>query len=165
MQGVDVDPSFVVDNVLYDMELLSNGSMSTLEERIGNNPYLVHFLAHAKEIAPDGKRIRMVGLTRNKKRVSFQLLRSEFKDIKSNYLDGSEANMETFVGLLTMADMDKGMLRLTTPNSSPLKIRVKEGLEDIARNYFGKNVKATGAFSGTIFVMSSIDPTDETDNV
>lgn len=160
IKGVEVDPSSIVEDVISDLGLLSNGLFDTLEKRIGDNPYLVHFMAHAKEIAPDGKRIKMVGLTRNENRISFQLPRSKIKKLTSHSIHDSEDGMQTISGLLTQANIDNVSLGLRLEGGKLITLKVKEGLEDIVRNYFGKKVEATGVFSGKAFIMSSVDPVE-----
>lgn len=158
--GIGVDPSFIVEEVIYDMELLSKGYFDSVEKRIGDNPYLVHFMAHAKEVAPDGKRIKMVGLTRNEKMVSFQLPRSEIKKMMSRSSLTNETSIQTIAGLLTQANIDKDSIGLRLEGNKLIQLKVREGLEDIVRNYFGKKVEATGIFSGKVFIINSVDPVE-----
>ena len=53
----------VVDEFLDIMEFVNNVKAVDIQERIPDPAYLRHFLKLAKNIAPDGERIRQVGFT------------------------------------------------------------------------------------------------------
>lgn len=161
IEGVDVNPSRLIDEFITDMKILSEGDIQTLEKKMGNNPYLVHFLAHAKEIAPDGKRVRMVGLSRNDRKIAFMLPRAEFKTFFSSTNDPVEGGVTSLRGALNQADKDKGFVGLIVDGRDKVKIKVREGLEDIVRSHFGKIVDVTGYYSKKFFMMDSIDPVEE----
>jgi hypothetical protein len=56
------DPNAILDEVVTNLRLFDEQNERALEDRLGGD-YLKNFLAQAKRLAPDGKRITQVGLT------------------------------------------------------------------------------------------------------
>lgn len=160
--GLTVDPSVVIDDFLENMDFLSHGNLDELQNRIGDDSYLVNFMAHAKEIAPDGKRIRMVGFSRGTRKVDFSISRKNVNKLRSSS-DDSESKVTTLRGTLVQADMDRASIGLKIESEKQARrLKVDKGLEDIVRSYFGKEIEATGVQKKTFFELQDIDPvTDE----
>lgn len=62
LPGMDLGQE-VIDELFDCFDLLKSLALDALRERIGNDAYFRNFIALVRTIAPDGKNIRMVGLT------------------------------------------------------------------------------------------------------
>ncbi len=152
----------IIDETLNCLELVNNNQQEELKHRIPNPDYYTNFLSLAKEIAPDGKNLSLVGFTSFKngqeRKVEFKRLRSNISmhtqeevgtitpKISTNNELGSE---KIFTGIMKEANVTKrGKSELEafkledsdTGKDSEL-IFIPDSMNDIVQNYWKANVK------------------------
>ncbi len=145
----------VIDEVLISLNLAAQGSIEALRERFLSThdhdqaqAYLRNFLSHARRIAPDGHRLRQVGIRSRSHQV---VLNEETPHILRQALDiamAPEATEEqltpiTVEGELVQADKDAHTVSLKAEDKR-YTFEVREGLEDMVRAYFGERVQVRG---------------------
>lgn len=140
-QGTRPGVQDIVDDVMQNMDRLNSGDFDSLEESISDKSYLTNFIAHAKIIAPDGDRVRSVGLSTGKKSLLLNLTKKKINDYILNDGESTDAfdkgERGTITGYLDIADRKKNVFILTDLNGVPHTTQVQSGLEDLAREYFG----------------------------
>jgi len=141
-----VDAKRVIDEVLDTVRLIQEGHENLLEKRIPDPAYRRHFMLHARELAPDGERIRTVGLTSQGNKVAFRRSRSELTGLSAT--QGSDMSDRlgpiTVVGTLDEARKRKNSIVLRTENNEEYWVKVLDGMEDIVRSNFARNVTVIG---------------------
>jgi hypothetical protein len=136
----------VIDEVLDSVRLIQDGHEDLLKAKIQDPAYLRHFLMHARELAPDGERIRTVGLTSQGNRVAFRRNRSELTGLSATQGGDTPEGVGPIkvVGTLDEARKSKNSIVLRTEDNEEYWVQVLDGMEDIVRSNFARNVTVIG---------------------
>lgn len=160
----------IVDDIATNLSLANQGNMTALQERIKDTSYFENFVSLAKEFAPDGDEVNLVGITymKNGKEEPVQLTRQK-KDYKAiisemqllcEVVNGeqidTEASIEPIQGVLSAADSTTEKVVLLA-DKTKFNVNVPDGLTDIVRKYFDETVTVTVRKEGTKRTLLSID--------
>lgn len=158
IEGVESRTSALIDDVVTNLKLVNQGDYETLKQRIKDEKYLLNFVSHAKEFAPDGKDVSLVGITYMKNgeevQVPLQRVQNEYvafeeqlarESIKKSLIKKitiPETEIEnTLEGTFSAADASEQNFKITIGNRK-FEINVPDGLSDIVRKYFDEVVSA-----------------------
>ncbi|MDR2605176.1 MAG: hypothetical protein LBC55_07485 [Desulfovibrio sp.] len=161
------DPQDVLNDVVTNIDCIASGDFETLQKNIPDESYLVNFIAAVKEIAPDGKIVKTVGLSTKTKHVTFSAGQSEIKRAARAAVPalGSTPRQypEKLTGYLDIVDRKNGTLALTSDEGNVYKAEVKSGLEEVARKYFGSLVEVEYTKKRRTIILSDISALEETE--
>lgn len=141
----------LIEDIATNLALVNNGEVEELKKRIKEQAYLENFVSLAKEFAPDGERVNLVGLTFKKDGndvpVQLRTPKGKYRDVVS--VVSSEVSeekrkeehsvRETLVGTLYSANSQSDFVRIQVGGRA-IKIKVPEGLAEIVRKYFDTEV-------------------------
>ena len=163
----------LIEDIATNLSLVNNGDISTLRTRITDQSYLENFISLAKEFAPDGERINLVGLTFKKgnQEIPMELKtpKKQYRGIVAAIDENSEGGetirqtvMKTLMGTLYAADSTSNIVRLQA-NAKKISISVPDGLTEIVRKYFDTEVSAMVSYDkrNKTYRLVSIDPRGE----
>lgn len=150
----------IIEHILDSVELVNNSSIDKLRKKFEDNEeeYFDHILTSIKNLAPDGKKVKMIGLKGNEevngKEVKFT---RPHKDIKFEAFDlkkqkeqekeqrEKEGSSVVLVGILDFARSKKNEIAITDRNGKEHFIKVSEGrLAAIVKSNYEDEVKITG---------------------
>jgi hypothetical protein len=149
--------SDTIDEMLSSVNAVFNGKNEEIEQRIPNISYRRNLLGLAKELAPDGDRVKLVGFTvlRNNEERTFPLSKTQ-DEIKGSIavlpepesVNGEEDGIQELTGILKMADETQktGKIKLVGASKS-YKISVPEGLGDVVKLHWGEEVSVQVALN------------------
>ena len=160
----------LVDDIATNLSLANAGDLTSLQDRIKDPSYFENFVSLAKEFAPDGDDVILVGITYMKdgKELPIQLTRQkrEFKPIIDevhsicNVIRGEQIKAETrtdqITGTLSAADSTAEKL-IILADKAKINVSVPDGLTDIVRKYFDETVTVTVRQEGEKRTLLSID--------
>ena len=160
----------LVDDIATNLSLANSGDLKALQDRIKDASYFENFVSLAKEFAPDGEDVNLVGITYMKdgKELPIQLTRQkrEFKpvidEVRSicDVIKGEQTKAETKIiqisGTLSAADSTTEKLILLG-DKTKVNVSVPDGLTDIVRKYFDEMVTVTVRQEGEKRTLISID--------
>lgn len=164
----------LIEDIAINLTLANNGDVPALKERIKDKAYLENFVGLAKEFAPDGERVSLVGLTFNKagKEVPVQLTtpKVKYREVVT-YLAGETTSekertdnivRETLLGTLFAADSNSDEVKLQVEGKRH-KIMVPEGLTEIVRKYFDTEVTVLVDYDKAkdTYRLISVDPKED----
>jgi hypothetical protein len=159
------EPNIVLNDIIKNIDLMTSGDFATLQKNIPDESYLVNFIAAAKEIAPDGTTIRTVGLATKNKKISFNVGKVELKQYTEEAIPSLVATKKDYPdilrGYLDIADRKRGTLTLTDEEGKEYRTKVKSGLEEVARKYFGSFVEVEYSKKGSSIVLTDIQSLEE----
>jgi hypothetical protein len=164
-----MEPREVVTEVLDCLSLLNEGKENVLEQRIGDEAYFRNFVALAKQIAPDGTAIRLVGFTAGdglarEQRVEFKRLAKSIVPSKPGHTDAATT---TYQGRLLFADhrpQRQSVIQIVEDGGNRIKIRVPESMmADIVRPMWGRKVIVTCLANNDRRTLIDIDPISDDD--
>ena len=145
----------LIDEVMTCLTLFQEGRDDELRRRIPDTPYFNNFTAIAKQIAPDGEDVTLVGFTteRHGSRSTLQLTRTG----SHRAVQRSRSPLSGYVevtGKLLFADErgGKNLIRLVDENEIEYKVTVPAGMmSDIVKPLWEDVVTVTGErYRGTI---------------
>jgi len=157
----------VIDDIFEGLKILIHSGAEALREFIPDEAYLRNFVAIATKIAPDGKKIKTVGLTatRNNReeRLLIDIPRTQL--ILPPSIDELENKIGEYVevvGTLQFADSTqatKGSIRVKSEEGIK-RINVPLGMmTDIVKPMYGEKVFITGTLQkGGEILLSNIEP-------
>ena len=153
---------------MHLMELVNDSQIEAIQERIPNPAYQRNFLALAKKIAPDGKRINQVGFTvvrlGEQRSVAFTRPAADIK--QGAITQKSEPDPvipQPLIGMLLGADAtraDGDRIKVVGDNGKTHELRVREGLGDIVRPMWDTKVEVTWSRESNNVFLEDIDPAD-----
>lgn len=161
----------IINEVIDNLQLINESKVAELKSKIEDKTYYRNFLALAKKLAPDGKKIKMVGLTvlRNKKehkiaytKTQADIHASAIKPIEEEEKEAAEKmkRIET-IGVLSFADAKQQKIKITESTGTIYTVKVPEGLlADIVKPYWEDTVIVTGTLSGKIIMLEDINPVE-----
>lgn len=141
----------LIEDIATNLSLVNNGEVEELKKRIKEQAYLENFVSLAKEFAPDGERVNLVGLTFRKDGndvpVQLRTPKGKYREVVS--VVSSEVSeekkkeehsvRETLVGTLYSANSQSDLVQIRVGGRA-IKIKVPEGLTEIVRKYFDTEV-------------------------
>jgi hypothetical protein len=141
-------PDQVITELLEGIRLVEAEDIDGLRERIRDDSYFRHFVAQAKTIAPDGKRIKLVGLTSPSAKVGLTRTQDELAKYMSVVMTAPAPPVpvvtgSTLVGVLNQASLPDDKVGLVTPDKQQHTLVVREGMGDMVRAYFDREVEVT----------------------
>jgi hypothetical protein len=162
-------PERVVDELLDLLELFGAAEISALKSKIKDEAYLRNFVSLAKSLAPDGRQVRMVGLTSvrqgGQRRVFLSRNRSNIPE--HELLPAAAAHQREWIkvqGTLSFADEIKSHheIRIVDDRERPHRVVVPEGMmNDIVRPMWGREVIIQGWLEGKLIHLEEIEPASE----
>ena len=164
----------IIEDIATNLSLVNKGDLSGLKGRIKDQSYLENFVSLAKEFAPDGERVNLVGLTFYKEGREFPVQlttpKAKYRDFVSSITDedGSQPQGEESItkqlltGVLFAADSQSFDVHLQI-REKRVKISVPEGLTEIVRKYFDTEVSVMVAHnrSDDTYKLLSLDAREE----
>ncbi|MEA2586963.1 MAG: hypothetical protein QOF33_5048 [Thermomicrobiales bacterium] len=153
----------VIDQVMEGMTDVEAQNYDHLKTRIGDESYFVNFVTLAKQLAPDGDRITMVGLTSTKSEVSFTKTKQQLTTpILVEEISRRVDAPTSYVGVLDEAvARNSGRIGLTTEDHGIVRLRVTEGMDDMVRSYFNRKVRVLAMPRGKSNILLEINDVDE----
>lgn len=155
----------IIEDLIENISLVNKGEFNKLKDKIEDDTYLKNFISLAKELAPDGEEINLVGLTiiknNESKEVQFTRLRNE---IAVDFFEESENKEDKnepieLVGRLFAANEEQSNIRLRIDNDGHYSITVPDGLSDIVKKYWGEQVKVKGKIvKPRVIKLIDLDP-------
>ena len=168
-----IEPAEVVDEILNCLELFEGEKQEELKSRFEEEEYHDNFVGLAKQMAPDGEDIQLVGFNRIKdgKERPVALRKNRKKIQKENKLDTSSNNVTTnevtLVGTLMHANTPIkgkfGSVKLFCPKTqNTYNIAVPISLmKDIVQPFYEENVIIQGHKKGKKIFLDEIAPSQE----
>lgn len=162
-----LDPIEVIDEVLNCLQLFNQSAQKQLREKIPQPAYYRNFVGLAKNIAPDGSEVTLIGFTtvRNgvKQTVDLTHPRDEIElpleavsDVDSN----KEIERITITGRLLFADATHEAvqtIRVIDQNGKSRNVIVQEGMmSDIVKPLWEELVTVSGFYRGKAIVLEDI---------
>ena len=136
----EATPERVIYEIISGMDLINNKKETELESIINNRFYYKNFLATARDLLPDGKKVKLVGFTSSNQKVGVTRTKENILDTLNN-LQEVEKKTESrlFVsieGTLNFADSRKNDIAgLTSKENKYYRINIAEGFDDVIRSY------------------------------
>ena len=146
-QALFVSSEQVVDEVVVGAELVKEQRFDQLLLRIGERGYFDSFVSSAQILVPDGDRVKIVGLTSAKRQVSFTESFSEMDyfpvpPVQAMSRELVSAFRTTLNGILDEASVrGTEQVGLSADNGTAYTFWVREGVDDLVRNYFNRRVQ------------------------
>jgi hypothetical protein len=156
----------VVDEIIECFNLLNSGREEELKNKIPNETYFENFVGLAKRIAPDGEKVKMVGLTKMRNgeevRVAFTRRQEQIVSTTRSKDDDYEkmGALVSVQGRLLLADAREatGKIQLIDENGGKYDIVVPEGMmDDIVKPLWDEVVVVTGIKAGKKIRLQGID--------
>ena len=162
LSGV-LDTSQVIDEFMDFMELLNRSRMDELRERISDEAYYRNFVGLAKKMAPDGDRVRQVGLTSTRptgeRYVEVTRPKPEFT-VPPSTSDTARLEHVTVTGSLRFADATHGeraTIKIVEEGGESHDVRVPEGMmNDIVKPMWDSTVTVSGRREGRYILLDDI---------
>lgn len=167
-------PSKILKDIIDNIRLVSNGEENIVKQQFDNDDYSTHFISQAKEFLPDGEHVKNIGFINNSENDSFTIKRTK-KEVNSSLQEnkltdiGQQQNNKTdtinnYRGYLRISDGVDGFFSLIqdNDNTTPIKIYVREALEELVKKYFGDLVEVTCTKKGRKLYLDDITPVTET---
>lgn len=156
----------VVTDLVQNLNYVNEGAVDKLKGRIADPGYFRNFWALSKELAPDGEKVKLVGLTiirdGKEQRTALTRTRREYVMTTIDDLEAKAASKEhqiTVVGRLSGADSDSLKIKITTKSKNQkFNVAVPEGLGDIVRKHFEQEVRIVGMQSGKTIRLKDLQP-------
>jgi hypothetical protein len=144
--------SEIVDELLGCLELFNKLDQKTLRTRITNPAYYLNFVGLARNLAPDGEAVKLVGFTTSRVGKTVEVaLTTQQRQVPQELLVRTTAGRTTTVrikGRLSFADAlgEKHQIKLSGTKQI---VHVPEGMmDDIVRPMWGAEVLVTGKSDG-----------------
>jgi len=168
--GLQIQAADVIAEVITCFELIQEES-DQLEDRFGDVNYYQNFLALAKQMAPDGEHIKVLGLSalRNgeERTVGLRKTKKEiFPEVhvalESDSAGNGKQNMIILEGVLKVADSltiknATGQVKLVDDNGVSHTVRVPIAqMQDIVQPYFDESVRIIGYKKGRLLYLAEI---------
>lgn len=157
----------IIDDIIDSLELVNDKKEAQLKEKIKDDAYFRNFVGLARELAPDGENINLVGLTAKRKKkektVAFMRVKQDISHgpfmEKEPDSPESESKIVEIKGNLDFADAAKNKIKLTTEDNKRWNVIVPDGLGDIVKPYWEEDVIVRGVEKekNKTLVLNSID--------
>ncbi|MEN9918014.1 MAG: hypothetical protein RL662_450 [Bacteroidota bacterium] len=140
----------IIEDITKNIGLLNDNKIGDIKENIRDDSYFSNFMSLTKELAPDGDKIDLFGITSISGGVQQKTLLTSSKEaiseiIKINVLTTKEEteNLPAVVseeGILKAANANKNTVQILISNKKPITLKVPDGLNDIVKKYWDENV-------------------------
>lgn len=166
MGAGSLDTTRIIDEFMDLMKLVQDARIEQLRERIPQPAYLRNFLSLARNLAPDGRRIRQVGFTTttNTGRRSVSVITPASKLPLPKLAEPSTAEAEPVEihGILRFADsIRRNQIKIIDRQDRSHTIDVPDGMmNDIVRPLWDLSVTVTGLRKGKSIVLEDIQTTE-----
>ncbi|MCU0499944.1 MAG: hypothetical protein MUF87_21545 [Anaerolineae bacterium] len=165
------DRQRIIDEVIFNLSLLNENKIEALRSAIPEKAYFESFLGFAKNMAPDGDHVRMVGVTALRKgeevSVGLSVINKNIKlvmeeDIETSNTDEAKETVQ-IIGYLMVGNAIKNKIQVVDGSNKKHTIEVSEAIaEDVVRPYFGRSVIIDAVrVNGKKLMFRDINP-DET---
>ena len=160
-------PKDIIEDVFDCMDFIAQGDINSLKQRIPDQSYFKNFLALTKKIAPDGKKIRVIGFTKQgssgERRVALTRKRNQIDTETDNIKRDSD--FIDIRGKLLSADATKkniGTVVVIDQELIPHHIVVPRGMmSDIVKPMFEEYVHVIACRKKSRIVLVDIEPGQE----
>jgi hypothetical protein len=142
-----------IDEAIKCIEVINTGDFEKLSEIINDRTYLTNFLGIAKQIAPDGDKVKTVGITTIRNNVERHTpILSKKREINIDHLEekseikkGTEiVEIKGFLEYANSTSKSKNSIKIIDEKEIQHPVEVPEGLmNDIVRPFYGKYVCVT----------------------
>ena len=170
-QPKTVEPETVIDEVMECFEILESGKPELLKERIDDENYYESFVGLAKQIAPDGDAVKLVGFKSLKNGEERPIaLRKSREQLRGNVhltavAEDEKAVRESLKGTLMYASTPLRRSKLGTvkliqsETGTPFLIKVPIALmKDVVQPYYEERVAVTVYQKGKKLFLDEIVP-------
>jgi hypothetical protein len=155
----------VLDELLTCLELFEAANDEELRHRIPDEPYYVNFVGLARQLAPDGEDVRLVGFTANRNGEQKKVALTRTRDTvslrpQSPSLEDTGEQVVSVSGTLKYADNTKrtGRIRLVSSDGKTYNVVVPEGMmDDIVRPLWNDEVEVVGVQRGKDIYLQDIN--------
>jgi DNA-binding phage protein len=171
-----IEPKEIIEEVISCFELLQEDELQNLQERFNNDDYYQNFVGVARQMAPDGDSIkiiglaslqngseRTVGLTRRKKEIPTP---SQLAVSAGDKKDEARTVIQ-LTGMLKLADNirttgEYGTVTIIDSNNKrvPVLVPVTQ-MQDVVQPFFDENVTITGYKIGRRIYFEDIETAKE----
>ncbi len=153
----------VIEQVISGMKLVESQELDKLRNQIGDEKYFINFVSLAQRLAPDGERVKMVGLTSPRSEVSLLTNKIDIAlPIPTADENRTGPSSEVYRGVLDLASArGADRIGLTTENGQRMSLLVQEGMDDMVRSYFNRNVAVVVRFIGDAYLLLEITEVEE----
>lgn len=167
-----IDPEKVVDEVMTCFKILEGNKPENLKERFPDDVYYDNFIGLAKQLAPDGDAVKMVGFSVNRegenKPVALrknrrQIIESSTEQIKS-INDETPLSKKEFTGVLRHANSPLkrkyGTVKLIQKDDGTfINVKVAIALmKDVVQPYYEESVKILVSEINHKYYLEEIEP-------
>lgn len=168
----DYEPMYpkVINEIFENIEIVNSGKIELLDKKIKDEAYRTNFIALAKELAPDGKNVKLVGLTRMRGKQEDKLMytatRKEISPQKSNdnlkqlslIQESVDNRFVTKSGTLMVANAKKGFIKLIEDETAKeWTIKVPKGMmADVVKPHWEQRVQIEGVLKGNSINLEDI---------
>ena len=166
IEGTDIQ-SIIISDILNNIQLLNDEDYLKLNDNITDETYRTNFIALAKQLAPDGDRIKLVGFTavKNNEPITVALTKPASKFTTTATKPTSEVAITVqeieIEGFLSFADAKKNKIKLSNGKVSS-EIEVPKGLlSDVVKPFFEDYVIITGTKNGNKIILKDIKSKDK----
>ncbi len=161
IEGTDIQ-SVIIGDILNNIQLINDEDYLKLNDNITDETYRTNFIALAKQLAPDGDRIKLVGFTavKNNEPMTVALTKpaSKFKTIATKQTAQATITVQEIEieGFLSFADAKKNKIKLSNDKVN-FEIEVPKGLlSDVVKPFFEDYVIITGTKNGEKIILKDI---------
>jgi len=168
-----IEPAQVIDEVITCFELIQQNESDALQERFNDNNYYQNFVAMAKQMAPDGEEIKVLGLAAirdgTERSIGFRRTKLEIQ-LGSNStpenVNSRDREVIRIEGQLKVADSlstknETGKVKLVERSGATRTIRVPiSQMQDVVQPYFDEYVVITGYRRGHSLYLTDIESGD-----
>lgn len=172
--SVQSSANALIEDLATNLSLINNDDYATLKERIKDQAYLENFVSQAKEFAPDGENVNVVGITYMKEGkevpVQFTKCRRDFKSLSEFVFAPSQDEKgamyirnEALRGQLSAADSISNNVKIKPAGGKNITVNVPEGLADIVKKYFDDTVTLSVSHNivDNTYKLISVDPIED----
>lgn len=143
-----VTPDQVLDEVVTVLDIWNTAGDEGLREVIEDDNYFDYYRSNAAALAPDGKKLSMVGITTPRGKVVIDRVRATTapqakKASDQPFLKNQDGSI-TVEGELVDASKETGTIHIVPAIGRKWNIEVGEGLIEVVRDCFGKQVSVLG---------------------
>ena len=172
-----LDPTEIIDEILQCLQFFNQSAQEKLREKIPQPAYYRNFVGLAKNVAPDGNNVNLVGFTTYrggiKRTVDLKNPRDEIQlplEIQSDIDGDREIKRTTVTGRLLFADATSDAeqrIRIIDIKGKAHSIIVQEGMmSDIVKPLWEEIVVVTGYYRDKAIVLEDIiKMPEETDDI
>lgn len=159
----------VIGELLSCFDLFNDRKEEKLKDKITDDAYYANFIGLAKQIAPDGKKVKVVGFTAgaigSERKVALTLPKQKAPFMEASHKAENEGKRVTVKGQLRYADATGakgGTIKLIEENGKKHDIIVPAGMmSDIVKPLWEDTVLVSGTLVGKKIKLEDINKVEE----